>query len=310
MKFNRILFLIFLQFIVADCNLSQKQSTSNNNVFFEDIEIDGINRKYYLFIPETKLLEEKKIPILFLLHGRFGSGKHMLEKYDMNQIAKREGFAVVYPDGYKRSWADGRGGTPADKDNIDDVKFLESILQKVSQKFRIDTSKVFIAGHSNGGFMTQRMLIEKSTLFRAGASVTAHIAKNILKKYSPTKAVSVAFLSGTEDPLVPYEGGYVEDGEEVLGAEDSVRRWAKWNNCNLLPSKKILNEKRDQTRLETYTYGECKDQTEVKLYKLVGAGHNWPGISQQIPFINLGKSTEELNASEEIWAFFKNHLYD
>lgn len=300
--------LIITALAVANCNFSQKQTASANDSILDSIEIDGIKRTFYLYIPKDKLQEGKKFPLLLLLHGRFGTGKNMLEGYNMNQIAEREGFAILYPDGYNRSWADGRGGTPADKNNIDDVKFLESALQKVAASYPIDKSNVFIAGHSNGGFMTQRMLIEKTNLFKAGASVTAHISKNILKKSTPEKAISVAFISGTEDPLVPYEGGFVVDGEEVLGAEDSVRRWIKWNNCNPATTKNIINEKRDTTRLEIYAYTECKDQTEVRLYKLIGAGHNWPGIVQQIPFVNLGKPTEELNASEEIWAFFKSQM--
>ena len=51
-----------------------------------------------------------------------------------------------------------------------------------------------------------------------------------------------------------------------------------------------------------------QENVRVRLYKLIGAGHMWPGLSQKIPFINLGKETKELNASEEIWNFFKLHL--
>ena len=298
--------LLFSLILLLSCNFSQRKTNSIKDSIHEKIVVDDIKREYYLYIPKNT--SQEKIPLLVMLHGRFGTAKLMLEGYNMNTIADREGFAVVYPNGYNRSWADGRGGTPADKDKIDDVKFLETVIQRIYTNYPIDKSKVFIAGHSNGGFMTQRMLIEKTNLFRAGASVTAYISKNVLEKFSPDKAVSVTFLSGTEDPLVPFEGGFVVDGEEILGADDSVKRWVEWNECKPQPKKKTFDEKQDETKLEIYSYEECKDKVSVRLYKIIGAGHMWPGISQQMPLIDLGKPTEELNASEEIWSFFKSQI--
>lgn len=290
------------------CRLMQRNTSTSKDRILESIEIDGMERKYILYLPKTKIQREEKIPLLLMLHGRFGTAKLMMEGYNMNAIADRERFAVIYPDGYNRSWADGRGGTPADKNNIDDVKFLESVIQRVTVNYPMDKNQIFITGHSNGGFMTQRMLIEKTHLFKAGVSVTAHISKNVLMNSTPTKPISVAFMSGTEDPLVPYDGGYVVDGEEVLGAEDSLRRWIEWNQCSKKASIEKINKERDETSLEIYSYNGCKENVEVKLYKLIGAGHMWPGTKQKIPFVNLGKETRQLNASEEIWKIFKSYL--
>lgn len=299
-------FLLIL--FCINCRLIDRKNSNPLDSILESIQIDGIERKYIIYLPKTKIQAEEKLPLVLMLHGRFGTANLMMESYKMNAIADREKFALVYPDGYNRSWADGRGGTPADKNNIDDVKFIESVIQKVTANYPIDRNRIFITGHSNGGFMTQRMLIEKTHLFKAGVSVTAHISKNVLMNSTPTKPISVAFMSGTEDPLVPYEGGFVVDGEEVLGAEDSTRRWVEWNECNKDAKVETINKERDETSLEIYTYKGCKENVEVKLYKLIGAGHMWPGTKQKIPFINLGKETQELNASEEVWKIFKSHL--
>ena len=306
----RLLYWIFVICLTSfiHCRIMQRINSIPKDGILETILIDGIERKYIVYLPKTKILAEEKIPLLLMLHGRFGTAKLMMEGYNMNAIADRERFAILYPEGFNRSWADGRGGTPADKNNINDVKFIESVIQRVAANYPIDQNHIFITGHSNGGFMTQRMLIEKTNLFKAGISVTAHISKNVLMNSTPSNPISVAFISGTEDPLVPYEGGYVVDGEEVLGAEDSTRRWIEWNQCSKQPIVEKINRQRDETSLEIYSYQECKENVRVRLYKLIGAGHMWPGLSQKIPFINLGKETKELNASEEIWNFFKLHL--
>ena len=301
----RILLIIF--FFVNQCNFSQKKVSSAEDSIEKKISIDGIERRYLVYVPKVQLSSEEKIPMVVMLHGRFGTAERMLEFYKMNLIANREKFIVLYPDGFQKSWADGRGGnSPADKHKIDDVKFLETIILQTSDAFPVDKTKIFIAGHSNGGFMTQRMLIEKTYLFRAGVSVMSQLSKNVMESNSPTKSVSVAIIAGTEDPLVPYHGGFVQDGSEILGAEDSVSRWVEWNQCNLKPTTQTIDEKKDDTKLEIYSHSNCKDKTNVKLYKVIGAGHNWPGVTLKIPFVPLGRNTEELDASEEVWNFFKN----
>ncbi len=305
MILEKSIFIFFI--LLLQCNILLKKNSSGNEKNLEKkIIIDGIDRKYLLYFPQTKLLAEEKIPMVVMLHGRFGTAKRMLDNYKMNQIADREKFMVLYADGFQKSWADGRGSGPADKNKIDDVKFLETIILEVSETHSVDKARIFIAGHSNGGFMTQRMLLEKTHLFRAGVSVTAHISKNIIQSLKPKKSVSIAFISGTKDPLVPYYGGFILDGEEVLSAEESVRKWVNWNACNPKPELKSINEKSDETKLEIYSYSDCADKTSVKLYKIIGAGHNWPGVSQMIPFIDLGTETEELDASDAIWDFFKS----
>lgn len=305
--FNFIIFLFFTSHVLTDCRLLRNLKTeTKDGSRLEKITVDGIERTYWIHVPEKKNSEAEKIPLVLGLHGRLGSGKNIMEDSKLNRISDREGFIVVYPDGIDRSWADGRGATPADRQKVDDVHFLEKLIDHISESHPIANDKIFIFGHSNGGFMTQRMLIEKTKRFRAGVSVSSQISEFVLRNFEPSANVSVAFINGTKDSTVPYYGGYVRDGGEILSVEDSVNRWLQWNSCPKEPEIKKKDDKEDGTSVEIHSYNRCKGNTSVILYKIIDGGHNWPGINRKVPFIKMGNPTYELDPAEEIWNFFKS----
>ncbi len=153
--------------------------------------------------------------------------------------------------------------------------------------------------------MVQRMAVEKSHLFKAAVSIAAQLSREVMKKREPSSGLSVAFMSGTEDPTVPYYGGYVRDGGEILSVEDSFDRWKTWNGCSGPAAMTKKDEKSDETSLEIFTYTGCRKNAILRLYKVIGGGHSWPGGKQSLPIVFRGKLTEELDATEEAWSFFK-----
>lgn len=304
------IFLILILLGSGNCRLLRgDRQKFADGASHESLNLNGISRTYWFHAPKKPIGENQKLPLVLVLHGRLGNGKNIMEDSKFNEVSDKEGFFVAYPDGYSRSWADGRGATPADRNKIDDVEFIEKLIGHLSELFPIAQDKIFIVGHSNGGFMTQRMLLEKSKRFRAGVSVSSQISEYVLKNFEPSANVSVAFIAGTDDPTVPYYGGYVRDGGQILSVEESVDRWVGWNSCSKTSKLETRDAKDDQTKLEIYSYDQCKGKTFVRLYKVVGGGHNWPGIERKIPFAgSLGNSTFELNPAEDIWSFFKSTL--
>jgi polyhydroxybutyrate depolymerase len=304
MKPYRIALIILI--LSIHCRGIRDTKISSENYLTDSIELQGKTRTYYTHLPQNQTNIQNPLPLLLVLHGRYGTGKQIMEHSGFNDLSDKESFIVVYPDGYSRSWADGRGKTPADKEKLNDVEFIEQAVKNVSKRFPINTQKIFVTGHSNGGFMTQRLLLEKSNLFKGGASVAAQISLFVLKKLEPKSPVSVAIFAGTEDPLVPYYGGFVRDGGEILGVDDSIERWREWNGCSLEKTILSKNDFPDETSLDTITYPNCQANTMVRLYRINGAGHQWPGKEQKVPLIKMGRPTKEIDATKEIWNFFSN----
>ena len=174
----------------------------------QSVTVDGISRKYLVFAPKGY---DKPLPIVVALHGG-GSNARQTERFTrFNALASREGFVVVYPEAVEGHWNDGRGveELKAQRDNIDDVKFVRLILDQVSKEHKIERSRVFCTGISNGAIMSHRLTAEASDLIAAIAPVAGGMAPTIAKKFHPDYPVSIFIIQGDADPLVPIRGGTV-----------------------------------------------------------------------------------------------------
>src|SRR5215472_12367126 len=120
------------------------------------LAVDGRHRTYTYHIPRG-YDGTQAVPLVLALHGRLGqgSGEERLSHFD--KVSDGHGFIVVYPDGLHRSWADGRGGTPSDRKGVDDVKFLSNVIDNMEARYKVDPSRIYVTGMSNGGFMSGRL---------------------------------------------------------------------------------------------------------------------------------------------------------
>ncbi|MDF3822128.1 PHB depolymerase family esterase [Leptospira sp. 96542] len=267
------------------------------------LPIEGRTRTFLIHYP--KKWKGEKIPLIIALHGRLGNGAYMINQTKLDVLSDEKNVIVVFPDGFRRSWADGRGSTPADEHKVNDVRFIESVAKYMIQEGSVDPSFIFLLGHSNGGFMAQRLALEKPELWRGVLSVSSQLSVFALKLKTPKTPVSVGILVGTADPIVPYSGGYVKDGGEILSAEDSFLRWKNWNGCEG-EKKETVTTPEEGLRIETITYSGCNANTKIKLYKMIGVGHVWPGEKPMFKYWDKGIQLKTVQGSDFVWDFFSS----
>ncbi len=278
------------------------------------IIVDGINRTYHLYLPSLYNGKDT-VPLLIALHGGGGRGRRFeksttLEGFD--KLAKKDGFIVVYPDGLKRHWNDGRGDpySYSARNNINDVKFISELIDSLENKYNINKSRVYVTGISNGGMMSFRLGCALSDKISAIATVAASMPENLYRNCSPKNRISVLMIHGTNDPLVPWNGGDVvlfrKHHGKVVSIPKSVEFWTSYNKCTLQEKKQYLpdSDPNDGTRVWTEKYANTKNNTEVVLYAVEGGGHTWPDGFGRFRWIT-GKMTHDINACDVIWNFFK-----
>ncbi len=276
------------------------------------LEHDGENRSYELYVPRS-YNPQTETPLVLVLHGGGGTGKRM-RWTGFNQLAERDAFIVAYPNGLDNSWNDGRTDAPsaAARANKDDVGFLESVIADIGSAYNIDSARVYMTGPSNGAQMTFRFACERSELLAAIAPVMSSMPAQIAGACAPESPVPLLFIHGTEDPLVPYEGGQVmvfgQERGSVLGAEQTLELWAGINGCNQAPTVTELPDTAgDGTTVSLIEYTGCGGN-DVLAYRVNGGGHTWPGGLQYLPERRIGITSQELDATEVIWDFFQTHV--
>jgi len=197
------------------------------------------------------------------------------------------------------------------KEDIDDVGFITAIVDELNQKYKIDATRIFTTGMSNGGFMSSRLLCDRADIFRGGAILTASLSKDYLPKCNPEKPVAVMVMNGTDDPLVPYDSGPVKvfrkTRGEIVSTDDYVAFWKAKNDCEVKQDKIDLpNTADDGTTVSVTKYSDCKEKGALVLYTVNCGGHTWPGGKQYLGKGLIGKTNRDMVGCDVIWDFFKS----
>lgn len=278
-----------------------------------ETEWEGRTRRFLVYYPDA-VHQDKTLPILFVIHGGGGTAEALIAstRGRFNELADTDGFVVVYPEGIEKQWNDGRevaGIATAWDENVDDVGFIGDIVARLDVNLELDRTRIFTTGISNGGFMSSRLLCDRSDLFRGGAIVTATLAESYVGRCQPSSPNAVLVLNGTEDPLVPYGGGQVrilgQNRGAVLGTEAYMQFLAARNGCNTTPIITDLPDREnDGTTVQIHEYSDCPS-SRLQLYRIEGGGHTWPGGIEVLGEGLVGKTCREFVACDVIWEFFK-----
>ena len=274
----------------------------------------GLERTYSVHV-SSSYDQDRPTPLVIVLHGGGGTGQGMVKLTDFNAVADRENFIIAYPDGFEKHWNDGRGlqRYRTQIENIDDVGYISALIDHLSDELNIDAKRIYVTGISNGGMMSHRLGCELSQKIAAISPVASNIPVNKASVWSPSRPMPVLIINGTDDPLVPWEGGDIHFGKtklgEVLSIADTVKFWVGKDQCPSSPVVTQLSDKdpADGTTVRKEVYGGREGGAEVVLYAIEGGGHTWPGGEQYLPESIIGRTSREFNASEVIWQFFKEH---
>jgi polyhydroxybutyrate depolymerase len=270
-----------------------------------ELELGGRTRTFWYWKPEGA----GPFALVVGLHGRLGDGQSQQTLTHFSELAAAEKFIVVFPDGYSRSWHDARDKGPAAEEQIDDVAFISQLIDRALEKFSADEKRVFVMGMSNGAFMSNTVACRLSEKIAAIGAVTGGVSANLQNSCEPKRALSVALVMGTQDPLVPFGGGEIRgDRGAILSAEDSAKFWAQKFSCAAPVASALPDlDTDDGTRTSLSKFADCSEGNEVRLYAVEGGGHTWPGGYKYAPEWMVGKVSKDFDASLELWNFFKQH---
>lgn len=241
------------------------------------------------------------LPVVFNLHGYGSDAAQEIFYTRMDLTANANAFICVFPDGLSNSWNSGFSGTGPYNSGVNDVGFISKIIDTVYQLYGCDLTRVYACGMSNGGYQSYRLACELENRIAAIASVTGTITDSTAFYCTLARRVPVLEIHGTADPLVPYNG---DPGSYSI--ENLISFWINKNQCFLESDTTNLPDidNTDSSTVQRIRYTNCSQNARIWLDKVIGGGHAWPGAS--IPFI-YGPTNKDLNASQEIWNFFKQY---
>lgn len=288
-------------------------------------------RDYRLFVPTSYSRSSRLFPLVVMLHGCKQNADSFAAGTRMNVLAEKEDFLVLYPnqhDYHERivnrcwSWSDG-----ATQDKGGEAAILTGMVNSIAKQYRVDASRIYVAGLSAGGAMASVLASCYPRVFAAAAvhsgveykaaylfnSVSALGSANTMppdvagrRAYEcgerAGQVVPVIVFHGTRDTRVhprhawqvieqfAQTNDYADDGED----NDSVSAATPFR-------RNFHRNGRHSYTVYSYRNGE---QVLLQMYLIQGMGHAWSGgspvLDKDVYYDPLGP-----DASQEIWKFFK-----
>jgi polyhydroxybutyrate depolymerase len=300
-------------------------------------DVPGFPGRPYLVHLPSAARPSSPAAVVLVLHGGGGTAESnrrltcpsgiLVSPRCLEGVADRKGFVVVYPNGTPdvgaaagRTWNAG-GGTlgfqcvsgTACRDHVDDVAYFRALLADLPAVSPVDEKRVFATGISNGAAMTHRLACELSDRIAAIAPVSGGNQFSTGAPCAPPRAVSDLEIHGTEDPCWAYDGGPAacaqKDGLNKIDVPKTVADWVARNGCPSAPDLSDLpdTDPNDGTRTHAERYASCRDGTEVRLLRIEGGGHTWPGGFQYLPVASVGRIAKDFDANAVMWDFFAAH---
>lgn len=244
----------------------------------------GDARPVELYVPST-YTDDRPAPLLVLLHGYGASGRLQDAYLGLRAQAEARGYLYAAPDGTpdasgKRFW---NAGACCDFGNVgtDDVGYLTGLVAAIGKRYRVDPKRVFLIGHSNGGFMSYRLACDAADTF-AGIVSIAGTTWTDTSRCAPRSAVSILHVHGTADDTIRYEGGTFS-GFAYASADATTKRWATLDGCgSTAETAPDLDVDASRPGAETGVtrYTGCRDGANVELWT-VREGQHLPAFGPQ-----------------------------
>jgi polyhydroxybutyrate depolymerase len=258
-------------------------------------------RNYIVFLPQNF---QSNMPVVFNLHGYTDNANDQMEYTRMNEVADTAGFIAVYPEGIYPGFNTGLYEPYLGLPNVDDVGFISALIDTLKSEYDIDMGRIYSCGWSNGGMMTFKLACQLGHRFAAGGSVGGVMLDSIAAQCYTMGPFPVVMCHGTEDAVVPFDGGGSPDHWSV---QQTLDAWIQNNGCQV--SGDVVSipdlDPTDSCTVEKTTYRTGSGESRVILYKVVNGGHTWPQGLGDRPW--LGNTNRDININAEMWNFFKEY---
>lgn len=313
---------------------SEKMGESDLGEFLDFVYRDF---KYKLYVPGEDH-SDKEFPLLVMLHGCSQNPDDFAAGTNMNNLAEKEGFFVLYPDmNHPLNFADptafnafGCWNWFLDKNQHrgeGHPKLIYEMINEVKREYKIDANNIFAAGFSAGGSLACILGVTYPEIFQGIAiySGLAYGAANVSLLLDPTADEARRRMAyGVPDPYQCAKQAFYEMGDNKkkmrvivfhgnsdtvvnpINSEQVIIQWAQTNY--LIEGGTGLTDvtpaqiDSDHVNEKSYTrsiYHDGNDEPLLELWMIDELGHAWSGGSQAGSFTDPSGP----NATEIIWDF-------
>ncbi len=261
----------------------------------QTVMVDGETRSYLIYVPES-YDGSAAVPVMLSFHGGSGDANAQLFTSNMRPLAESERFLFVLPEGSRLDTGDTHWNpviTPGlGKSDTDDYAFVGALLDDISANYRVDETRVYATGYSNGAGMAWGLACYLSDRIAAVAPVSGLMYEEMRRQCRPSHPTGILNFNGTQDFERPYNG----IDSWMMPVDDAIAYWTGYNQTEAGMTASF--ETRSGTAERT-VYSNGNQGAEVINYKIIGGGHDWFDLD-----------IDGLNIDQIIWQFVSRFSTD
>ncbi|QHS62226.1 alpha/beta hydrolase family esterase [Chitinophaga agri] len=269
------------------------------------LKIESRERTFLYHLPK-KITAHPRLIILYHGSGINGNIMQIFTGHEFDELSDKEQHTIIaYPNGFKNNWNGCRkvAPYPAGQMNINDIEFTKQIIRYFKENYHIDTSEVFAVGYSNGGEMVMSLARQYPQWFKGFAVIDANLGTPSNDKCeNAIRPVSLFYISGQQDPIVPYKGGEIflngKSFGEVRSSKETLQYWLQQDKFDIQSTIAITQN----ATLSNYATAAGK---QISFLDISDGGHTIPNRNFRIPISKMGNMTKGVDAPALIWDFFK-----
>ena len=263
-----------------------------------ELGIEGLTRKPAKTYLPLQYNSTKAWPLIVMLHGFSGTADTEDTYLGLRFRVSLRGFVLLEPEGtVMPKGTIGPGGVDVGGDqfwnataaccdfartNVDDVGYVLALIAKMQKSYNIDSTRIYIIGHSNGGFLANRLTCESGKSFAGVASLAGGTFEKVQDCREPT-SVSYLHIQALDDKTILYQ-----DAPNYAGGKETVEQWLARNKCSGAPVSQV---RKDFVFLipgldtSEQNWSDCATGKDVSLWTIDAFKH--AGHNPHVPLFNL-----------------------
>lgn len=142
--------------VLATCAIAPQSKAEQ--LTWRQIEIEGKQRR---FLIDRPAIDANDSSVLLVIHGLGSNPSQARVEMGFNQPDNRDDFIFVFPessgpDPTELSWNAGFCCRSAMQNGVDDVNFLDQVLDMLMTEMHVDRRRIYVVGFSNGALLAYR----------------------------------------------------------------------------------------------------------------------------------------------------------
>lgn len=239
----------------------------------------GGRERGYLLVPALGLPRGARAALVVVLHQDVGSAQAVSQGLGLDTL-RRKGVTLAYPAGIGGSWNAGTCCGVAKTEGIDDVSFVDAVLDDVGRRTPIDPKRRALVGYSGGGMLAYRVLCQPHPNLVAAVEVSGSLE---VPCPSTVRLPDLLSIHGAKDGTVG-----LTKPVHVTHLGMSPRTVTSTLSIMTAQARCGRHATTDKPGVRYVHWRGCRGGSTIDLQIVAGAGHGWESVSgaaRAIPFL-------------------------